>query len=243
MISAGPTGFDDGVWIDFDEGRRARFVYQHWEYGSANGAWFDLNPGAAATVLVSGAFLLPPAHQAWFGNRPPEERAALKRRLRIAVNGEWRFDRDVPSHDAAPSTVRPGRWRIGRVTDALFPGEIGAVSVQPPESAWVNARAARHGALRFEIKLPEDRIGLAKPLVQSGTFPRSDLIYVNYVRPGVVQVTHDRFSWGSETSEEFSVDYGVPQLVEVALPFARDPVDWHEGKIVPVDAETPGRVL
>jgi hypothetical protein len=242
LISAGPTGFDDGVWVDFDGGGRARFVYQHWEYGSANGAWFTIEQGAAATVRVSGAFLLPPVHHAWYGDRSADERAALKRRLRLAVNGEWRFDRDVPSHDAPPHTVRPGRWRIGRDTDALFPGVIERVSSRPPDESWIAPLVARQGTLRMEITLLQDRFGLAEPLVQSGAFPRCDLISVKYVRPGFVQVVHDRFSWGVEASEEFAVDYGAPQHVEVDLPFARDPLDWTEDGRAAQAAAAPGRV-
>lgn len=242
VISAGASGFDDGVWVDFDGGRRARFVYQHWEYGTAAGEWFEYQPGARAALRVSGAFLLPPVHHPWFGARPADERALLKRRLRIAVDGRLRFDRDVPSHDTTPALVRWGRWKIGRDTDAFFPGRILASAVVPLDDAWVASRLAREGTIRLALTLPRDRFGVAEPLLLSGTYPRCDLLYVIFSRPGFVRLVHDRFSAGAEESEEFAVDYQQPQLVEIELPFARDPLDWNEDNRALFVDDAPGRV-
>lgn len=242
LISAGSTGFDDGVWVDFDGDRRARFVYQHWEYGSASGAWFEIEPGARVRVRVGGAFLLPPAHHDWYGSLPADQRAVLKRRLQIAVDDQLRFDRDVPSHDAPPRSVRWGQWRIGRSPEAVFPGEISGPRVVPREANWVAPRLVRQGSLRLELTMPQDRFGLSEPLVQSGAYPRCDMIYVRFVRPGVAQVVHDRFSVGEDTSEEFAVDYGQPQLVEIELPFARDPLDVDDQGMVVLGTDAPGRV-
>lgn len=241
LLSAGLPGFDDGVWVDFDVGNRARFVYQHWEYGTAAGAWFEYQPGARVRVRVSGAFLLPPVHHAWYGRRSADERAVLKRRLRIAVDGVLRLDRDVPSHDTSPSLVRWGCWKIGREPEVVFPGKIFASASAPLDDAWVSERLARAGTIRLAITLPRDRFGLAEPLVLSGAYPRCDLIYVVFSRPGFVRVVHDRFSVGAEESSEFAVDYLQPQLVEVELPFARDPIDWTEDGI-PNAADVPARV-
>lgn len=242
LLSAGATGFDDGVWVDFDGRNRARFVYQHWEYGTATGEWFDYRPGVRSRVRVSGAFLLPPAQHAWYGARDADTRAVLKRRLRIAVDGQLRFDRDVPSHDAPPATVRWGRWRIGRSPDAVFPGRVVASAPVAMDDRWVAARLARHGTIRLSLTLPRDRFGAAEPLVVTGAYPLCDLLYVVFTRPGFVRLVHDRFSAGDEQSEEFAVDYEQPQLVEVELPFARDPVGWVEGDRVELADNAPARV-
>ncbi|MBI5426134.1 MAG: hypothetical protein HZA32_18835 [Opitutae bacterium] len=242
LLSAGATGFDDGVWVDFDGGRRARFVYQHWEYGTAAGEWFDFQPGARSRVRVTGAFLLPPVRHAWYGARTADERAVLKRRLRIAVDGQLRFERDVPSHDTSPTQVRWGSWRIGRSPDAVFPGRILAPGSTPLDDSWVAARLARAGTIRLSLTLPRDRFGLAEPLVVTGGYPRCDMLYVIFTRPGFVRLVHDRFSAGDEQSEEFAVDYQQPQFVEVELPFARDPLGWTEGDRIELADGAPPRV-
>lgn len=242
LLSAGAAGFDDGVWVDFDGGHRARLVYQHWEYGTANGEWFDYQPGGRSRVRVTGAFLLPPLHHAWYGARSVDERAVLKRRLRITVDGQLRFDRDVPSHDTSPSLVRWGRWSLGRESAAVFPGRIVSSAIAPLDDSWAASRLARTGTLRLELMLPRDRYGVAEPLVLTGAYPQCDVLYVIFTRPGFVRLVHDRFSAGDESSDEIAVAYEQPQLVEVDLPFARDPIDWDDDSRVTPNQDAPGRV-
>jgi hypothetical protein len=234
LISAGASGFDDGVWVDFGPGNKVRFVYQHWEYGTATGEWFPFTPGGNAEVRVSGAFLLPPVEHPWYGARGADERLVLKRRLQISVDGVIRFDRDVPSHDTSPRQVRWGKWKLGGPDASRFPGRILDSNVVPVGDHGVRERLARVGAIRFKVTLPGDRFGVAEPLLLTGSYPRCDLIYVVFTRPGFIRLVHDRFWVGAEQSEEIAVDYAREQDVEIELPFAHDPVRWDGDRVVSV---------
>jgi len=45
--------------------KRARFIFQHGEYGDANGEWFDYESGQRARVEISGGLLLPGVAHPW----------------------------------------------------------------------------------------------------------------------------------------------------------------------------------
>ena len=228
LVSAGPGGFDDGIWIETD-GARARFIYQHWDYGATNGPWFAINPSRPARVRISGAFLLPPPAHPWYGARPGFERAALKRRLRISVDGRTDFDRDVPSHNPAPWQQRWGEWQLGGQGGVhRYPGPLGRPHPLPVDDAWLAGFDEQSGVVRLRLKLPAGHLGLVEPLVQSGVYPACDLLMVRLTRPGFVQLIHDRFGAGAYTAEEFAVDYGQWQTVEVGLPAASDGIAWND---------------
>ena len=234
LVSAGPAGQDDGIWLDSAGGGRVRFVYQHGEFGTAEGPWFDVSPGGRGAVRIGGAFLLPPAHHAWYGGRSPAERLALKRRLRVTVDGEPRFERDVPSHAASPGEVRWGEWTLGHGVRHAYPFGLAGGAVAAPETAWLAERVRRAGVLRLRLRLPMDRYGVVEPLLQSGAYPRCDVIAVRYTRPGYVQLVHDCFGAGGFEGPEFAVDYGRPQAVEIEMPAANDEVGWTaEGRLDP----------
>ena len=110
--------------IDYDGAGKARVVFDHGEYGNVVGEWFAYTGGAQAKVVISGGFLLPPATHPWFGDLDVDERRALKRRLRVTIDGAVRLDRDVVSYDSSPSLQR---WGEGRGPDGrrtFFSGTI-----------------------------------------------------------------------------------------------------------------------
>lgn len=227
VMSAGVVGQDDGVWIDSAGGGRVRFAFQHWEYAHAEGPWFEVTPGGKSTVRIGGAFLLPPEHHAWYGSRSADERLTLKRRLRIAVDGVLRFDRDVPSHSASPWEVASGKW-TREFSRHTYPFAIGPARVAAVDDGWVVERLQRRGTLRLRLRLPVDRFGVVEPLLQSGQFPQCDWVTIRYTRPGHLQLLHDCHGAGGFAGPEFEVDYAREQVVEIETPAANDGWSWTE---------------
>lgn len=223
LVSTGPSLSADGIWVHADGEGRARFVFQHWDYGETNGPWFSIKTGQSVRVRIAGAFLLPPQDHAWYGNRPDYVRAMLKHRLRISVDGQVRFDRDVPSFNSAPWQLRWGEWQLGgQGIVHRYEGSMRGLRLQPIDEAWLAGSRERRGSVRLRLKLPSSHLGLVQPLLQTGIYPTCDMLMVHLTRPGFVQLIHDRFGAGAYRSEEFAVDYGRGQTVEVEMPSAND---------------------
>lgn len=219
LLTTGTMDFRDTIFLDYDRRERVRLIAQHGEYGEVAGEWFDYAAAKRSTLRISGSLLLPGTGHPWYGNRPMEEREALKRRLRVSVDGRLRFDREMPSFEAAPHQMEWGGTKRAA-------GWIERVTAVGPDEAWLRARERAVGAVRLRLKLPTNRFGWVEPLVQSGGLDAFDSLAVRYVRPGVVQLLHDQIGGGGRWSEEFSVDYDQLQRVEVSLPAANDQGLW-----------------
>ncbi len=231
LVSAGQIGFDDRVWVETDGQSQARLSYQHAEFGTAEGSWFAFEPDHTSRIRVSGGFLLPPVEHPWYGVRTGELRAALKRRVRVWVDDQIRFDRDVPSFDSAPWLVR---WGSGQLGDAVrrHPGVLSPVRRREIDEAWAAGLGTRRGMVRLRLRLPADRYGSAEPLVQTGTLPGCDVLMVWFTRPGYVRLLHDCFGAGGDSSPEFAVDYGQWQAVEVEMPMSNDGLAWNQRDVL-----------
>lgn len=226
LLSTGMQDFRDMLLIDYNGAGKARVVFDHGEYGAVVGEWFAYTGGAQAKVVISGGPLLPPATHPWFGDLDVDERLALKRRLRVTIDGAVRLDRDVVSYDSSPSLQR---WGEGRGPDGrrtFFSGTIERVVPLSTDRSWLSRRAEETGALRLRVQLPKDRYGWTEPLVQSGGAGAFDTLAVRYVRPGFVRLVHDQLGSGAQWSEDIAVDYEQPQSVEVSLPTANDSSVW-----------------
>lgn len=228
LVSAGPIGFDDGLWVETDGRSLARLIYKHADYSTAEGPWFTFEPDHTSRIRVSGGFLLPPVQHLWYGARAGELRAALKRRVRVLVDDLVRFDRDVPSFDSAPWLVRWGSGQLGDGMVRRNPGLLSTVRRLETDDAWATELGARRGMVRLRLRLPADRYGSAEPLVQTGTLPGCDVLLVWFTRPGYVRLMHDCFGAGGDSSPEFAVDYGQWQSVEVEMPMSNDGLAWNE---------------
>ena len=226
IVVSGPQDFRDVLFVDYDGMGQARFVYSHGMEGEVAGAWFDYGPGKKVSVAISGALLLPGVRHPWFDRYAADERRAIKRRLRVKVDGELRFDRDVVSYDSSPRLQRWGEWMQADGKFLAFTGAIEAVTSQPLADSWVQTRAAERGAIQLKLALPADRFGATEPLLQQLGPKGFDSLAIEYLRPGYVRLLHDQQGGGGRWSAEFAVDYRQPQWVEIDLPVASDDLIW-----------------
>jgi hypothetical protein len=236
FFATGTRDFRDGIFIEFDGEGRGRFVFQHGEFGELMGDWFPIKAGAQATVRLAGAVLLPGLAHPWYEPRGIDERTALKRRLRVSVDGVMRFDRDVVSYDSSPNLQEWGMWRQidGKIT--MFTGQIDGVKNQPLDETWLRGRKIERGAMRLNLVLPTDRYGLVEPLLAQGGEKGFDVLAIQYVRPGFVRLLHDQLGGGGRWSEEFAVDYNQPHGLEINLPGASDGVPWASASLNAIKA-------
>ncbi len=229
LINAGGREFDDTLAVEWDARARARFVYFHGDSGDTHGEWFATAPQEAVVLRVSGAFLLPPVHHAAFGDLTPAVREQLKKHLRVSVDGQARFDRDVPSYDSSAGLQRFGALVPGDTRWNTFTGEVRQTETAPLSLSWAEQAAGERGSLRMKVELPTAREGLIEPLVQTGTSDGFDLLAIQYTRPGVVRFVHDQLGAGASWSNEIATNTGGQHVLEIELPGASDRFDRSEG--------------
>lgn len=217
LLTAGVPEFQDQLWVRLDGHGRAAFEFQHRDFGSARGPEFDYQPGADVRLRLGGAFLLPPVWHDWYGALSPEQRSAVRRRLRIRADEVLVFDRDVPSFATSPHHVA---WNSSL--------QHGGVRVLPPETQWAGVLAGRAGAVRLRLRLPQDRFGSNEPLMQTGTLEAWDMVMIQFTRPGHVRLIHDSSDRGGASSEEFPVDYDAWHTVEIESPATHDGLTWNK---------------
>lgn len=215
VLTAGVPEFQDELWVRLDGHSRASFETKHGDYGSVLGPEFDYEPGASVSLRLAGAFMDPPPWHEWYGAHSADERMALKRRLRLWVDGTVVFDRDVPSFSSAPWLQTWGELQQGPLRRADAPTD------------WTKHLTDRAGMVRLRIRLPSDRFGSAEPLAQMGSVTAWDVVMLRFPRPGQVQVVHDSMGGGAVASEEFAVDYDEMHTVEIETPAANDGLAWN----------------
>ncbi len=230
ILAAGSTHFSDVLWIECLSDRRARFVYQHGAHGEVRGDAFEFAPESSSEVRISGALLLPAPHHPWYGDAAEIERLMLKRELKIWVDGELRFERDVPSYASSPHLLRVGAWKDpqGRTVRSAGPVSMVATpALARPIRAYDSPEA---GPWRLRLRLPSGMEGAAEPLVSTGTGEAFDVLAVWYVRPGVVRLMHDKAGAGARYSVEFAVDPAEENFVEINGPMAFASVHLSTGR-------------
>jgi hypothetical protein len=70
-------------------------------------------------------------------------------------------------------------------------------------------------ALALDLVLPGDRFGSVEPLVVVGENGAQDFLYLDYVRPGLLQVGFESTGRGGLLSNQLKVDYALPHRVEL----------------------------
>lgn len=225
LLSAGTKDFYDVIWIDYDADSRARIAYRHGEYTEVHGRWFDYKSGERAKVLFEGALLLPAVSHPWYGDTDLDERIARKRHLRVLVNDQEVFNRDVLSFDSSPRLQRWGEATIAGGIVSKFRGDIQRI-LTLNEHFWWKQRENSEGTVRFRIELPANRYGATEPLLQFGNRTGFDTLAVIYLREGWVQLVHDQLGGGAQRSEPIPIDYSGTQFIEIESPAATDNLIW-----------------
>lgn len=77
--------------------------------------------------------------------------------------------------------------------------------------------SAQTGAIKMVLELPLGLLNGAQPLLCTGKTGAADVIYVNYLGGGRLQVGHDHWGGGGTLSAPFHVDWSRPQEAEISM--------------------------
>jgi len=228
LVSTGWPGEEDRVRVSYPDSRHVQIGVEH---AGAPVVWSSplaLERGAAHALRISLGSLFPPETdprwQAWSAT----ERKALRRRMRIEVDGQAVIDRYQRFHDATPGTVTiagntGGRERFsGRVLASAHEADFQAwreIARSLPPLPGREIRPDAGGTFRLIVRFPEGKVGTREPLVVSGETGGGDILSVEYLADGRARFVLDHWGRRPYLSPAFACEPGRDHRMSITHPF------------------------
>lgn len=181
----------------------------------------DYLPGQTYEMeWFSESLLSPPAGDA--GPAPGTTHLLrYKNVVRVAMAGQVVLSTFAPSHRVVPQEIYPG-FNFVRSGSAVsgFSGKLEDIR-RGGYPALAEGEAQAFGAVRLEVRLPENATGGAEavePMVVAGVSGDATIGYVRMLQDGRIKVGVDFWSFGAFESEPLTVDRTKPVNLTYAFP-------------------------
>ena len=210
LLVAGGGPDLDAILVKYTAPGRARLVFDHQDFGGAEGTEFDLCPGKPRKVEIHLGTLCPPEWHPWYDTQPP---GSVRQRTRVTIrlDGIEVLARDMVCYQGSSNQIVLGRRRGWQYGAERFNGKVQLVGALEPDRAWLDAVRNARGLVRLRVMLPRDRFGEHEPLLMAGEPGRADLVGISYLQDGLIQVTmHHEGQPELKLSAPISVDYSQP---------------------------------
>jgi hypothetical protein len=224
LLVAGGGPDLDAILVKYTTPGRARLVFDHQDFGSVEGAEFDLSPGRPHRLEVRFGTLCPPEWHPWYDTQPPE---SVRQRAHVAIrlDGIEVLARDMVCYQGSSNQIVLGRRRGWQYGEKRFSGKVQLVGALEPDSAWLDAVRNACGLVRLRVMLPRNRFGEHEPLLMTGEPGKADLVGITYLQDGLIQVTmHHEGQSELKCSPSIRVDYGQPHDFLIDLGSLPSPV-------------------
>jgi hypothetical protein len=96
--------------------------------------------------------------------------------------------------------------------------------------AWPSLAVRGDGAIRLVVRLPVGETFKSEPLVTTGRTLLGDVIFVNYLGKNRVSVGHDFWGRAPAVSKPITINFLVPQVVEISMESLARPKRWWSGR-------------
>jgi len=210
LLSAGPPGRGDSVFLRSEGGGRLRFGFDHWGGGSVLSEPIQTDPSRMVRLEI--------AHGSFF---PPEAAGAggiPLRKLYLRCNDRVIFNRFVPFHPSSPEWLALGRNLAASTLvepRAGFPVLNCAASLDadlfPETRGYPGAVRVVLGFLRP----PEP--GQSEPLLSTGRSGAGDLLFIRFETDGSYRIGLDHWGHGLILSEPHRFDPTRPLELTLSL--------------------------
>ena len=218
LLVSGVSFMSDYVYLYYASATTLVVGLEHTSYGGPATERIPLDYTKPHTITVEVGFLYPPLEDPYFDSWPPAEAAALKRRVRIAIDGVTYLLDHFETYDPYRFHPLVGRSDGERKAFGLrFTGTIvdkRYVQAAPEPSTRVSA-----GALSLSLRLPPFSGRHSEPLLCSGQTGKADLIYVNYLDPAHISIGHDHWGIGGSTTPPVEIDPSRHHSIEISAGF------------------------
>jgi len=120
--------------------------------------------------------------------------------------GEWLRSWNAPLLERSRSLRRLPLIAFAGIVLALCAG-----------SAWNWWKSTNRGAIRLVVSLPAGSSNGSEPLVTTGRPGAGDTVFLNYLGGNRVSVGHDWWGHPAAVSGAFTVDFMIPQTIEISM--------------------------
>jgi hypothetical protein len=217
LVVAGTADAVDKVLVEYTRPGFARLVFDHANYGRANGEEFALEPGRIRQLSVHLGTLLPPAWHSWWGSLDEARAQRLRNRVRVALDGHDLLALDAPCFEASPNQVWLGRQERSLPGEDDFSGRVKLTRVLSPDLAWLDQLAGQCGPVRLRVEFPRDRFGDTEPLLVFQFGSQYDAFLVTYLDESTIQLSFQHVRGLIVQSEPIHADYIRSHELEVSL--------------------------
>jgi hypothetical protein len=207
----------DCLGISYLPGNRAQLSFVHAGSAAIVGPAFDIPADRDVALEARFGSLLPPYGHPAFSGWTREGYEAVKRNLRVTVNGSDELRASLDCYEASPLSTRVGR--SGWVTDEMQRAFTGSVErlerlplFRPPHEAPM---AADPEPVAISLYLAPEHHASSDPLVLTGKGKSSDLLYCVCDGENHVRFALDHFGAGGPQSETAPYDPLIPHTLTV----------------------------
>jgi hypothetical protein len=230
LLPEGPSGLDeplietgrqaaesDRLEVRCLAGNRARLNFVHAGTPPFTGREFDVPADRKIVVEARFGSLLPPFDHPAFSGWSRSGYDAVKRNLRINVNGIAVLRASLECYEASPASTWVGRLSgFGGGGDRAFSGSLLNIErlplIKPPSGESLGATAA---PVELSLYLPAAGHAGADPLLSTGRGQASDLLYCVYDGSDQIRFALDHYGAGGPQSESVAYDPLIPHTLTV----------------------------
>jgi len=217
LLVSGIGSRSDYLYLHYLSPHSVALGFEHTSHGGPSTEPIPIDFDRPHVVTVEAGFFYPPDDDPYLDRFSRGEADALKRRLRIIVDGDLYLDEWAGVYD--PVRLEPMFGTGGPDRPALGAAFTGRILEHHPSSAGElqTVFPLGPGPMRLVLKLPAFSGRKSEPLVSTGATARGDLLYLTYLDPGHISLSLDHWSVGGPTSPPIPVAYGGYQRMEISL--------------------------
>ncbi len=212
------TGWDyesDYVLVNYIDRQHVKLGFHHTNYAVDWSPLLPVDFGTVHRLQVQMGSLFPPLGHPYFDGKSHAAVADISRGLRISLDGQTAFDARRYFYDGSPGSLHVADHRAG----APFPPFSGTIlSVRrmpytpPPEGTTGD------GVVQLKLSFPSGVINRGLPLLVTGETGRGDVLFLRFVRPGVVHFCYDHWGIGLWESGDVPVAEGAGHRLRILMP-------------------------
>lgn len=194
LLSAGPPGHGDAVFLRSEGGGRLRFGFDHWGGGSALSETVQTDPNRMVRLEIAQGSFFPP-------EAAPVDGIPL-RKLYLRCNDRVVFNRFVPFHSSSPEWLAVGRnLAASTLVEPRTRFPVLNCVASPATDLFPETRGYP-GAVRVTLNfLQPPEPGQSEPLLSTGRSGAGDLLFIRFATDGSYRIGLDHWGHGLVLSE------------------------------------------
>jgi hypothetical protein len=210
LLSTGAGSRMDALSVNYGEGGRVRFQFDHYGHGSIFSNWLAIDRHRPHRLTVQMGSFFPPVAHPFYDGMDAVTIDSLARWLWVSVDGQVLFDCYQIFHEAAPDSFRIA---AGEFSGAVRE-DAGRPAIHSPK-----IMSTETGDFEITLGLSAAQTKSWLPLISAGAPGEGGVLMLQIVRPGMLRFGYDRRGEGLSQSPEIPFDPQADrQVITIRMP-------------------------